>query len=292
MKTQITKVNGSRVYHNQNCYEIEEGRDAINIEYEIISNPYPQQPEYSYRLSQQDEWSPWTASRYLSLTNLSSGEHELELRVRDAANEQISSHIEYFNFRVDRRLLDEPGIGLKLLLALCFIAGIMGFTLYRNQQLSQKSDLIEENYRLEKANNEQITILKENIDRENKRLQEVIEKQKKSQIKTALISITDKTEMKHDPKEILYTITERNLSFVFTVDGERFEYWSTVKNIVTRLPKNQFVQINRSTVINTLCIKHINHKYVIMENGEKLDMSQSGKRRLQDHIDGIGIDYE
>ena len=285
MKAQIIRVNGNRVNQNQKCYEIEEGRDAINIEYEIISNPYPQQPEYSYRLNDQQAWSAWTASQHLSLSNLSSGEYELRLRARDAANEQISSHIEYFNFRIDRRLLDEPGIGLKLLLALCVIAGIMGFTLYRNQQLSQKSDLIEENYLLEKANNEQITILKENIDRENKRLQQVIEKQKKTQIKTALISINDKTEMKHDPKDILYTITSKNLSFVHTADGEQYQYWSTVKNILSRLPDNQFVQISRSTIVNTLRIKHINYKYVKMQDDNVLDMSQAGKKRLQDHVD-------
>lgn len=73
---------------------------------------------------------------------------------------------------------------------------------------------------------------------------------------------------KVDFKELIYVTADGETSTFFMADGGKLIVGKRIKAIYEALPKNQFLRIHRSHVINLICVKQIKYGKVIMKGSE------------------------
>lgn len=89
--------------------------------------------------------------------------------------------------------------------------------------------------------------------------------------------------------EIQYLIASSNYTDIFLVNGKRYTATKTLKDFEDNLPDTLFYRIHNAHIVN---VKHIEKYvrgdggYVVMKNGESIEVS---RRKKQDLLDKLGI---
>lgn len=90
-------------------------------------------------------------------------------------------------------------------------------------------------------------------------------------------------------EEVQYLIASSNYTDIFLVNGKKYTATKTLKDFEDNLPDNIFYRIHNTHMVN---IKHVvkyvrgDGGYVVMKNGESLEVS---RRKKQDLLDKFGI---
>ena len=95
--------------------------------------------------------------------------------------------------------------------------------------------------------------------------------------KTLLLNV-DKTLHKIHINDILFIVSDRNYVTVTTKKG-KFSYLDSLKNLMGKLPKDHFVQVHKSFIINFTEIEKISGN-VIYLNREKIPIGRTFKTSL------------
>lgn len=88
----------------------------------------------------------------------------------------------------------------------------------------------------------------------------------------------DKTHHKIIVNDILYLESDRNYITVVT-KTQKLTYLESLKNWAEKLPKNDFIQIHKSFIVNSKCVDKIAGN-IIYVNGNKLPVGRSFKQEL------------
>jgi DNA-binding LytR/AlgR family response regulator len=88
----------------------------------------------------------------------------------------------------------------------------------------------------------------------------------------------DKTLHKIVLSKILYIESERNYITVVT-ENQRLSYIDSLKNWNTKLPQNQFVQVHKSFIINSLFVSKISGNTIFINN-QKIPIGRTYKQTL------------
>lgn len=86
--------------------------------------------------------------------------------------------------------------------------------------------------------------------------------------------------------EIVY-IEANNKHCILHLAGECIESSKTMANVYNALPKEFFLKINRSNIVNTEYINRFNSGEVILKNGERLHISRSYRRVFKDDFNNL-----
>ena len=72
--------------------------------------------------------------------------------------------------------------------------------------------------------------------------------------------------------DIAYVSSDNSITFLYTMEGNRFIYSKTVEQLFQELDENEFFQINRSQLVNIKSIKEI-HPFLNQRLSLKLNVS-------------------
>ena len=87
-------------------------------------------------------------------------------------------------------------------------------------------------------------------------------------------------------EDVLCFKSENHYSYVCTKDFE-YIYTEPLKDLITKLNPNQFLQIHRNAIVNTAYIKDIiqgDNMKLILDNGSELPVSRSNKKVIKERI--------
>jgi len=94
-------------------------------------------------------------------------------------------------------------------------------------------------------------------------------------------------------KEVLYLKADGSYTHIFLIDGTRILISKKIKEFENTLaPRNNFFRTHRSYIINLGRIKNYIRQdggYIVMENGDEVDLSRDRKDEFQQLIEGSGI---
>ncbi|MEX0300174.1 MAG: LytR/AlgR family response regulator transcription factor, partial [Kordiimonas sp.] len=85
------------------------------------------------------------------------------------------------------------------------------------------------------------------------------------------------------PSDILWIAAEDYYSKLHTKDGDHL-LRQPLKVLADRLPKEKFVQIHRSTIVNIDFVKEANSKTIMLMDGTLRSVSRQGYKRFSEFI--------
>ena len=88
----------------------------------------------------------------------------------------------------------------------------------------------------------------------------------------------DKTLHKIETNSILYIESSRNYITVIT-DKKKLSYIDSLKNWSEKLPKNQFIQVHKSFIINRIFVEKISGNEIYV-NGTRIPIGRTYKQEL------------
>ncbi|MBI5218232.1 MAG: LytTR family transcriptional regulator [Bacteroidia bacterium] len=91
------------------------------------------------------------------------------------------------------------------------------------------------------------------------------------------------------PKDILYLTAKGNYTVYRLIGGTQFSVPRTLAEFEKRLPKDLFLRIHRSAIINTDYFVKYDHsgRCAVMKNAEKITVSRRMKTKLIEHLDTV-----
>lgn len=113
--------------------------NSIQIE-SICSNTVPnKQILYSFKLSNQDSWSPWSTNNMQNFVGLSEGDHIIQVRIRNYGSERVLSECEF-------SLTILPpwyrSVAAYIVYIILLIATLYSWLIWTNKRIEQKSTAI------------------------------------------------------------------------------------------------------------------------------------------------------
>jgi len=74
---------------------------------------------------------------------------------------------------------------------------------------------------------------------------------------------------------IIYFESNRNYAEIVCLDGEKYLYRESIKNLEKMYFKDRFIRIHSGFIVNMKCIKRIHKSTVLLENGTELNISRT-----------------
>ena len=97
---------------------------------------------------------------------------------------------------------------------------------------------------------------------------------RQGEVKDQTLILTNKENTKLSLQDIIYLESRDKSVYIYTVDGQEFREWQTLKSFVNLLP-NDFIQIHRSFIVNLSHIQERRGQTLTMTNNIVLNISRS-----------------
>ncbi len=255
----ITHIDGQRLPLDQSNIRLDRGKTKISIDYEAIGLERPLHVQYSYRLDEGD-WSPYSENKTAWLTDLSSGKHSIELRVR--GDDKTDFPIGRASFVADVPLFKEPYFP-KLLMLTSFLLVIA---------LVSLSSIL----RINRKQKELIQLNLENIKSQNKELIRQVEEYESRTNYTSEERLPENMELTvsllgHSRdlplNSLVYLKAARNYVDIYTTDDNKplMPRGSLKAFSKELLPSRVFVQVHRSYIVNLQHVRRVNGAFLELD---------------------------
>ena len=86
------------------------------------------------------------------------------------------------------------------------------------------------------------------------------------------------------PKEVSHCLADRNYTEVFTKDGRKFLLAKTLGILEEMLSTHEFIRINRSALVNSDVISHLQGSEVVMKDGQVMEVSRRRMKELKEKL--------
>ena len=269
----VIKVNGQHLPFATNVIELEKGVNEADIEVSMIGMNRPINHRIVYQLCGSKEKGALN-DRFISIDNLTSGRHQLELKLEDSNGEILSRASALIV--ADVPLMKEPWWPTLLLALSMFLFGLFLFT--RQQRRITELERLE----LEEENKE-LVFAKTEIEKVNRQL-------KQNLINREQLSGSNKLEFKGrgttrlvDLSHIYFVLAENNGSRLYT-KVENFWIDTRFKDLNKNLSQFGFIQIYRSIIVNLNEIESIKADSLTTKSGEELRIGRTFKQNLSESI--------
>ncbi len=255
----ITHINGKRIPFSNPILQIEKGQNKVSFEYEAIGLRRPQKLYYSYRLDN-GEWSPYSENKTGLLSNLSSGEHTIELRI--SGEDKTDFPTAKATFKANVPLTKEPYFASVLMVfSFLFIMAIvaLGSFLRINQK---EKELIELSLVNLKSQNQELISKVEGF---NKKKTE----QNGSVPDDFVLTVSLVGETRLIPiNTIMYLKASGNYVEIMTTDNDKPLMPRGSLKAFSRqvLPTSIFVQVHRSYIVNLLFVHRVSRNEVVLRH--------------------------
>lgn len=260
----INSINNKYIHLSSDTYAIESGKNDVEVETYLIGIEQPENTKLSYSLCDQD-FTFSSKNKFINLQNLSSGKHQIRIKITDDNDLLIAERKIFIN--VDVPIFKEPWWPLFLL---SIIFGVVIYTLYKWYS-----------YKILESAHKELIFEKSELGKINEDLNIKIKK-----LKEQHISGTGILEFKSPNK--VYRIPSTKISFIKAENNgcriyyENNSFWTadSLKSIKKQIPENIFTQIHRSTLINIAHVQWINNTSLKLHSGEELNIGRTYKETI------------
>jgi len=284
----IKSINGQRPFGRM-LIELEHGQSTIKVDYGVLGNDPNDQ--YIYRLKlNNDEWSAWTKERSRQYQGLGSNQYQIKLQAKPEHVDDENLTTAEATCKVSLPLEKEPYFSV-LMLSLLFCGGGTLFWLYLsrknqkvlNQVLNERNELLADKNDMLLTDREELIQLNDVL---STNLLKIKENQKGDRPRKIEILSYDKS-YSINPDQILYLQSNKKITKVSLIDKPAIWSSDSLKSNYRIVEGLGFIQIQRSTVINTAHIKWINTNTLKMDDGKELKIGRSYKTQLKSFIENM-----
>jgi hypothetical protein len=277
----IESINNKPVPLNTDSIQLPKGINYADVQLSLIGLDRPNNITYSHSVDKGEFTSP-KPFPFIHLENMPSGLSHIDLKVFDADNKELAFHS--FDIEVDIPFYKEPWWPLFLTIAISLALLLLVTSIMRSRAIKKEKENLEEQNVLIQQSENQLADLNLLLQTENKSLQQKIERSKENVESTKMLSLGSKGEYLVNPNSIIYAQSERNRLRIELEDKPMFVY-ITLKEFKGMLPSNQFVQINRSNLVNIHMIKYKDVHQISMANNHDLNLTKTGRTELEEVLE-------
>ena len=285
----IKTINGHRI-SNSHPLAIEQGENSLKVNYGNVGTESRELILYRLRLNKK-EWSQWTKETSKEYQRLGSGSYTIHVQAKPAYENDTCALTASAEAQVSLSFNKEPYFNTLIQSLLFIVTGIFLWLYQRNKNEKAINEVLKERNDLLSEKNEGLLTEKEKLSRLNQvlssNLASIKASSKKQKSEKIEVSSFDKS-YSINPQDILYLKSDKKITKINLLDKPAIWSNHSLKHNYEMLKERDFLQIQRSTVINIAHIEWINTNTLKMTDGEVHQIGRAYKTQLKSHIEGMG----